>query len=278
MFNIFSITDIYRFIPLGFKLLWFLKMKRPAYFISNPSYVRKGFAALNCFVEATQSFIGFSTKAEQREEIIFYFVYMSRLIDNGFDSKLITQENLREIMLGNNASNNDSISKIIEVINHIKKLSYGNPHYNDFLEGIIKTWETHKMRDLKEDMVVSSSKALEAAEARGSFYFLALINILNPTNVDENSEKSIRLGGMWFQLIDDYSDKSEDSGRKNTVFTIPESQSSGKIFKKYRIRYQEQMNVLGNTRRPLIRFFGSMAVLGYLVSLSSYAKKLTDWR
>src|SRR3990167_8435890 len=108
MFNVFSITDMFRSIPLGLKLFWFLKMKRPAYFSSNPSYIRKGFAALNCFVDVAHSFIDFSTKPEQRREIIFYFVYMSRLIDAGFDSNLITQENLREIMLGNNTSNNDS--------------------------------------------------------------------------------------------------------------------------------------------------------------------------
>ena len=270
MFNIFSITDIFKSIPLGFKLFQLLKIRKPAYVSGNPSYIRKGFAALNCFVDVAHSFIDFSTKPEQRREIIFYFVYMSRLIDAGFDSNLITQENLREIMLGNNTSNNDSISKLIEVISRIKKLSHGNPNYDDFLEGIIKTWETHKVRDFKEGVVVSDSEALEAAEARGSFYFLALINILNPTNVDANSEKSIRLSGMWFELIDDYSDRDEDSGRKNTILTIPESQSYGKIFKKHRIRYQEQINVLGN-HQHLIRFFGSMAVLGYLVSLSSYA-------
>jgi len=83
---------------------------------------------------------------------------------------------------------------------------------------------------------------------------------------------------MWFQLIDDYSDKDEDSGKKNTVFTIPESQSYGKVFKKHRMRYREQINALGHQHRSLIGFLGGMAVLGYIVSLSSYTKKLADWR
>ncbi len=279
MFNFFSLLDLFRAVPLGAKLFSLLKLRRPPYSYGKPAYIKRGYAVLNSFIEVTESFISFSTTPKQRREIIFYFVWMSRLIDNEFDSKILTQANFRDAVFRNDTSAHALIPELTKIIRHVKNLSSNNPHYNDFTENLVKTWRTHRTRDLENNKETSSHEALQAGEARGGVYCLSLIAALNPIGLNLKLKDAIYVSGAWFQLIDDYLDREKDLGEKNTVFTTSETKLHGEIFKQHRMCYQKQLSTPGSRYHALTKYFGSLTSLMYIISLMpSRARESTDWR
>lgn len=208
---------------------------------------------------------------------------MSKLIEKGFGDKnnpvILTLENLSDIItLKKGDYNNMLISKLQDTVRHIKGLATNNSHYSSFESNIIKTWMTHEVRDVNQtgDKTISFNDALRAAEDRGGFYFLALIYLLNPINLDENLKRLVCLSGAWFQVIDDYDDRIKDIGRRNTPFTISSSSTHKEIRKKYMGKYQKQIQATALPQTYwLIIFFRGVADL--VTIKSKVLGEKVDW-
>ncbi len=264
-----------RTIFLGLKLLISLaiiEFRKPPYLRSKPISLKKlvmGPLTLSRFIKVTKHFIHFTTTQKQQEEIIYWFFQMSSLIEKGFGDKdnpvVLTLENFPDIiMLKSIGYNNVLIGELTDTIRHIKKLTSGNYNYDSFERNIIKTWLTHKVRDAKQtgNETISIDNALRAAEDRGSSYFLALVYLLNPTNLNESSERLIRLSGAWFQIIDDHDDRKKDIGHRNTPFTVSPDNLHKEMRKKYMAKYQKEIQAITSCRTyPLIIFFRGLAGL-----------------
>ncbi|MEK7193629.1 MAG: class 1 isoprenoid biosynthesis enzyme [Patescibacteria group bacterium] len=259
---------------LGLKLLVSLviiEFRKPPYLRSKPISLKRlvmGPLILSRFIKVTKHFIHFVTTQKQQEEIIYWFFQMSSLIEKGFDDKdnsvILTPENFPDIIMLKNIDYKDAlVGELTDIIRHIKKLTSSN-NYDNFESNIIKTWLTHKVRDVKQagDKTISLDDALRSAEDRGGFYFLALVYLLNPTNLDKNSERLVRLSGAWFQIIDDYDDRKKDVGNRSTPFTVPSNNSHKEMRKKYMAKYQKQIQTITSSRiHPLIIFFRGLAGL-----------------
>lgn len=264
-------------LPLFIRLCFyaFIKFKKPRSFNSKSSFkLRKGYAGLLRFSETIKPLLNFSTTLKQQRNIITYIVSMSILIEHAFDKEDLTLGDFREAIFENKKNDNPTIQKITTSIFCIKELVPNNSYHAKFLENIVRTWETHEIRDVKRrSSEVSSDEALQAAEDRGSSYFLALIYAFNPTNLNVKLlENIIPLSGAWFQIIDDYADRKKDRGEKNTPFTISQEKSSRR-FKKYTMNYQKQIQVFISPRHSLIKFMKGVSVLWPIVSFF----KLSDW-
>ncbi len=273
----FYITGLFKALPLAIKLfVSSIKFCKPFNFSEKFSFgLRKGCAGLSCFVETIKPFINFSTDLEQQREIIFYIVWVSKLIECAFDRRLLEPNNFRKIIFENKKNDDPTVQKITTTVHRIKELTLNNPLCNNFLENLVKTWETHAVRDFKREsnMRVSEDEALQAAENRGNFYFCALIYALNPENLNQESKNMIRLSGSWFQIIDDYSDRKKDSrgrNKRNTPFTVSQNKSFER-FMQYTTKYQEEIQILLGKEHALIRFMKDLSVLWPALS------QLSNW-
>lgn len=266
---------IIRTVFLGFELfvsLVAIEFTRPLYFRSKPIGLKElimGPLILSRFIRVVKHFINFTTTREQQEELVYWFFCMTKLIERGFGDTnnlvVLTIENFSDVMTLKNDDHNDAlIRELQDIIRHIKKLSSNNQHYSIFESNIIKTWLTHKVRDVGQTSgkTISFDDALGAAESRGGFYFLALVYLLNPMGLDEDLEHLVLLSGAWFQIIDDYDDRIKDVNKRNTPFTITSSGSHKGIRKKYMTIYQKQIQAIMRSQAYLIiAFFYGLAGL-----------------
>lgn len=275
---------------LLFKLLAdliMIELKRPKYLRSNPISVKKlvmGPLVLSRFVSVTKYFISFSTTQKQQEELIFLTFQLASLIEDGFGHKgkraVLTLDNLdRAIRLEENNSEESLIKEIIKIIQKIKAINQNNPYLNDFKNNIIKAWSTLAIRDSKfaGNREISRDEALEAANKRGGAFFLALIYLLNPINLDKEAEHLIWLSGSWFQILDDYDDREKDKNEGiNTVFAALSSGVSKEVLKEYVAEYQKKIQDTNkNSTVSLIKFFYGLT---RLVKLKSFVLgKKSDW-
>ncbi len=271
-----------RTIFLGIKLLISfatIELKRPSYLGSRPNSLRElkkefkelvmGSLVLSCFIRVAKSFIHFATTRKQQEELIYLFFSMTKLIEKGFGDKknpiVLTLESFPDIItLRNNSHNDILISELQDTVRRIKKLASNNQHYSSFESNVIKTWSTHRVRDVKQTggRTISFDEALKAAEDRGGFYFLALVYLLNPMGLDENSERLVLLSGAWFQIIDDYDDRKIDVDNRNTSFTVSSGGSHKEIRKKYMAKYQKEIRATISSRtHGLVIFFRGLTGL-----------------
>lgn len=255
---------IFLFLKLVVSLV-VIKLRSPSYLRNKPISLKKlvmGPLALSRFIKITRHFIRFTTTSKQQREIIYWFFQMSSLIEKGFGDKnnptVLTPVNFPNVLTLKDTKNSKAlISELTDTICHIKKLTLNNHNYNNFESNIIKTWQTHDVRDVQQtsDKVISFDDALKAAENRGGSFFLALVYLLNPINLNESYKRLIRLSGAWFQIIDDYDDREKDVGNRNTPFTVPSNNSHKEIRKKYMAKYQKQIQTTVSYRaHPLIIF------------------------
>ena len=278
-----------RAVFLGFKLFIsfvVIEFKRPPYFLSKPIGLKElimGPLILMRFIRVARRFINFTTTREQQEELVYWFFCMTKLIEKGFGDKnnpvILTIENFPDIITLKNDNYSDVlIRELQDIICHIRKLSSNNKHYSIFESNIVKTWLTHKVRDVSQvsGKTISFIDALRAAENRGGFYFLALVYLLNPVSLDENSERLVLLCGAWFQIIDDYDDRIKDVTKRYTPFTIPTDSSYKEIRKKYMTIYQKQIQTIVHFQAFwFITFFYGLA--GLVTIKPMILGKKSDW-
>jgi len=250
--------------PLFFQLLiCAFNFKKPIKFIARFSFKSKiGCAGLLYFVKRMKRLIEFSTTSKQKREIIFYFVQMSQLIEKAFDKNILEPNSFRNVLLKNEDRDHPDIKEIKKYIEHIREINPNNIFHEEFLDNIIKAWETHRIRDVKQrgKVQISDYKVLEATENRGIFYFLSLIYALNPSNLNIKLKRIVSIVGSWFQIIDDYADRKKDKNKKNTPFTISQEKSYI-IFDFHIVNYQKQLQVLLNKKHSLIKFMKNVSVL-----------------
>jgi len=270
----FYIAGLSSAIPLVFKLVAYsIIFKKPHNFYGSFSFkLRKGCAGLLCFVEAVKPLFNFSTSTEQQKEIIFYIVKLGQLIDDAFDNQYLSPQNFREIILKKINNGNVNIQEILNTFSFFNAPS--SNFYNQFLDNIFKTWETHRVRDVRQKIGTkfSAKEVLEAAENRGSFYFLAVTYALNPTNWEPRFEDSVKFAGSWFQIIDDYSDQKKDIGRIDTPFTIDKNNSFSRFLELIK-KYEKEIGDILKHKHPLIKFMKRISVLWLFLSKLS----LSDW-
>lgn len=193
--------------------------------------------------------INFSTSPKKQREIIFHVARIATILEDEFDSdsSRLTSENVRSVVFGTNEDPLlKQISKQVALsISRIKEIAVKDEFYEKFLEKLAATWETHKLRDHKESKSISEVDALQSCEDRGGFYFLALLFALQPTkNLTSQLENMVYLSGAWIQLVDDYADREKDLGHKNTLFTIPQTESAQKLLGTHKSSYKNRIQSL----------------------------------
>lgn len=252
--------------------LTFFRFRKPPHICEVSFSLKKGYVGLSYFIEKINKLTSFSTTPKQQNDIIFYFVQITLRIEEAFDNGSLTKKNFRKFLLKNNPSKCLNLNKIKQAIGNIKSLCKNNIAYRDFLENLIKTWETHQIREVDQTMgrTISLENALKASEDRGMFYFLSLVYALNPSKLSKNTKKIISIAGSWFQIIDDYSDRKKDKNEKNTPFTLSKEKSFT-LFNEYIVNYQKQMQVLIEPKHPLVKFMRNISVLWPSISF------LGDW-
>lgn len=254
-------------ITLSFKLVkYFFEFKTPPDFNDRLSLklklkMRLWYACLACFIKELQNFINFSPTLKQKKEIVFHITRIAILVEKEFDSgsSILTSKNFRNVISEKVANTDVALFKVAQQVSpsvrRIKELAANNPYYNDFRENIIKTWETHKTRDVKEcNMNVSEGDAAQCSEDRGGFYFLAFVFALSPINLTDAHQRAIYFCGAWFQIADDYSDRKKDLGVKNTPFTVDADEPPKKIFEEYKTNYKNQVEKSAGSQNALAKF------------------------
>lgn len=233
-------------ITLVFKLVKYslFKFKVPPNFNNGLSLklkikTRLWYACLICFIGELQNFVDFSPTLKQQKEIIFHITRIAILVEKEFDSSssILTSKNFRNVILEKITNQDAALLKVAQQVSpsirRIKELVPNNSCYNNFQENIIKTWETHGVRDVKEcNTNVSKDRATKCSEERGGLYFLALVFALSPENLTETYQRAVYFCGAWFQITDDYSDREKDFSVKNTPFTVGTNEPLKKIFAK----------------------------------------------
>lgn len=270
-----NMTYILKAIPLGFKLLFALKIKKPSGFDDDLSLklslkMRLWNACLLHYIKELRTYISFSCTSEQQHEVLFHVTRIAILVEKEFDSasSVLNSKNIRSVILGNIIRDNTELFKISKQVcssvSRIKDLVPNNLNYNNFINNIAQTWETHKIRDVVEcNTSVSEEDVARCAEDRGGFYFLALAFALNPENLTDEYQRAIYFCGAWFQITDDYSDRKKDNGKKNTPFTAGASNTPEKIFQKYKTIYRSRIEetITGQNRNILIEFMEKLCTL-----------------
>ena len=223
-------------------------------------------ACLFCYIKELKSYVAFSSPSNQRKEIIFHITRIAILVERQFDSdsNILNSGNIRNVLLGNITEEDSELFKFSKTVTsslrRIKELILGDSNYKLFEENIIKTWETHKIRDVKEfGKNIGVDEAIQTTENRGGFYFLALIFALNPNDL-KKYEEMIYYCGAWFQITDDYVDRCKDVGIKNTPFTTKNGEASKTIFKKLAANYEEKIKG-AHGKNSLIKFMRNLCAL-----------------
>ncbi|HLA23740.1 MAG TPA: hypothetical protein VJZ93_04375 [Candidatus Nanoarchaeia archaeon] len=231
--------------------------------------LKLGYFVLLLFVKNLK-FINFSTNSKQRKEIISYLVELTDLIDGLFERGELSLTELINVLKNNNGKHPHN-KKIIVLIKRIKDVSKNNECHQKFLYNLVKSWEAENIR--RNNHFLIKDDTIKNAQDRGKFYFLALIYSLSPIQLNKNQIKIISICGSWFQIMDDYKDKKEDFGNKNTPFTISK-ENSLIMFNKYRKYYKKQLKNALNHNSSLILFMNWISIL--LLLLEPLLK--IDWR
>lgn len=264
--------DIIKAIFLGFKLLPAL-INKPLGFrdkLSLKSWLKMRLwnTCLYNYIKELKTYVNFSCTSEQQKEIIFHITRIAILVEEEFDSKssVLTSENFRDVVLGKVSDKDTKLfiisQKVHSSINRIKELISNGLNYDSFLEKIIETWETHKIRDVKEYGINASEKErMQSSEDRGGFYFLALAFALNPINLTSEYQDVIYYCGAWFQITDDYKDFNKDWNIKNTPFTINKNKPLKSILKKIQNIYKDKIKKTIPEQNTLVGFMEKLCVL-----------------
>lgn len=252
---------------------YFFGLKKPHDFRDKLSpksrlKMRIWYACLAYFNKKLQAFISFSLTPKQQKEIVFHVTRIAILVENEFDSdsSVLTSGNFRNVVMENVANGNDALLKISQQISssmlRMRELVHDKQNYDNFRENIIKTWETHKIRDVKEcNNSLSKSDAAQCSEDRGGFYFLALAFALNPANLTKAYQSAIYFCGAWFQITDDYKDRKKDKGVRNTPFTIGDDATPKKILDAHKTAYKSKIKSFAPDQNALVEFMEKLCAL-----------------
>ncbi len=264
-----------RFILLGVKLLISLLS-----FIFRGESFKISLAAsiLLHFTKAIKSDVNFSTTPKQQKVIIPKFAKMSRFINDALESGSVSQEELSKIVQNNNREMRGSVGgEIACLFSNIKSIASQLSHFNEFLEDAEKSWRVNDSRNIKSNnnLGMSRDDILRATKDSGGYFFLALTYLLNPKNLSEKIKKAIFSSGAWFQFLDDYRDRKEDFGHKNTLFTVPQSNSHKELLKGYVKEPRAEIQKTIGEHHPLIKFMENLTTL--VLSLD-FTKCILDWK
>lgn len=227
------------------------------------------YSILFSFIDNSKKLIKYrSTKTEQKNLIFHYGIHYGRMcviVDDLQDENkvLISDKILLDLLMLKEVDfpNYPLLKSLNESLQYIKS-SLKTANKNNYLKCISRAMSSQRLKD-NEDI---AKTALKKSEEKGSAFVLALVNLLDPVNLDENIVKALSLGGSWGQIIDDYADYTKDKKHSiQTVFTL--SDNPKKLFLELSCSYKKRIFELTQREDFIIPFAEDIADLAKISKL-----------